>query len=86
VALVFFRGGAKISEIGPFPGQSEKSAAGALRYFVKVPLAKFPSGRYWMQVNVLDPAADQVAFARVPLAIRNLAPAAPPAGPAPSGK
>ena len=86
VALVFFRGGAKISEAGPFPGRPEKSAAGAVRYFVKIPLAKFPSGRYWMQVNVLDPAADQVAFARVPLAIRKFAAVAPPAGPAPSGK
>jgi VWFA-related protein len=69
VALVFFRGGAKLSEAGPFPGQMEKSRAGVARYFVKIPLAKFPPGRYWMQVNVLDPAADQVAFARVPLAI-----------------
>jgi len=86
VALVFFRGSAKISEAGPFPGQPEKSSGGAVRYFVKIPLAKFPSGRYWMQVNVLDPAVDQVAFARVPLAIRKLAPAAPPAGPAPSGR
>jgi len=36
---------------------------------MKIPLVKFPPGRYWMQVNVLDTAADQVAFARVPLAI-----------------
>jgi VWFA-related protein len=84
VALVFFRAGAKISEAGPFPGVAEKS--GAVRYFVKIPLQKFPSGRYWMQVNVLDPAADQVAFARVPLAIRKLAAVAPPAAPAPSGR
>jgi VWFA-related protein len=69
IALVFFRGGAKISEAGPFPGQMEKSRAGVARYFVKIPLVKFPPGRYWMQVNVLDPGADQVAFARVPLAI-----------------
>ncbi|HEY6293375.1 MAG TPA: VWA domain-containing protein [Terriglobia bacterium] len=69
VALVFFRGGTKISEAGPFPGESQKSSAGLVRYLVKIPLAKFPAGRYWMQVNVLDPAADQVAFARVPLAI-----------------
>jgi VWFA-related protein len=69
VALVFFRGGAKVSEAGPFPGQLEKSRAGVARYFVKIPLVKFPPGRYWMQVNVLDPAADQAAFARVPLAI-----------------
>lgn len=75
VALVFFRGGAKISEAGPFPGQLEKSRAGMARYFVKIPLAKFPPGRYWMQVNVLDLEADQAAFTRVPLAILR-----PPAG------
>ena len=69
VALVFFRGGAKISEAGPFPGQLQKSRVGVARYFMKIPLVKFPPGRYWMQVNVLDTAADQVAFARVPLAI-----------------
>ena len=86
VGLVFFRGGAKISEAGPFPGEREKSPAGTVRYFVKIPLQKFPSGRYWMQVNVLDPAADQVAFARVPLAIRKLASMTPAAGPAPSGR
>lgn len=86
VALVFFRGGAMISEAGPFPGVPEKSPAGTVRYFVKIPLQRFPSGRYWMQVNVLDPAADQVAFARVPLAIRKFATVAPAVGPAPSGK
>jgi VWFA-related protein len=69
VALVFFRGGAKISEAGPFSGKAEKSPSGEARYFVEIPLAKFPPGRYWMQVNVLDPAADRVAFTRVPLAI-----------------
>jgi VWFA-related protein len=86
VALVFFRGGAKISEAGPFPGQPEKSEAGVVRYFVRIPLERFPSGRYWMQVNVLDPIADQVAFARVPLAIRKLAPVKAVAGPAPTGR
>lgn len=69
VALVFFRGGAKISEAGPFPGKVQKSASTEAQYFVEIPLAKFPPGRYWMQVNVLDPAADRVAFARIPLAI-----------------
>ena len=69
VALLFFRGGAKVSEAGPFHGQLEKTRAGVARYFVKIPLTKFPPGRYWMQVNVLDPGADQAAFARVPLAI-----------------
>lgn len=83
VALVFFRGGAKTSEAGPFAGRLEVSSQGTVHYLVKVPLAKFPTGRYWMQVNVLDPAKDQVAFARVPLAIMK-ALAANPSPPAPS--
>ncbi len=36
---------------------------------VQIPLAKFPPGRYWMQVNVLDPAADRAAFSRLPIAM-----------------
>ncbi len=67
-ALVFFRGGVKISEAGPFPGKWI-ARDGKATYFVDIPLAKFPPGRYWMQVNVLDPAAELVAFARVPVAI-----------------
>jgi hypothetical protein len=69
VALVFFRGGAKMSEAGPFPGELVKQSSGTARYLVNIPLRKFPAGRYWMQVNVLDPAQDQAAFSRVPLAI-----------------
>ncbi|HEV2175739.1 MAG TPA: VWA domain-containing protein [Terriglobia bacterium] len=80
VAVVFFRAGVKISEAGPFPGRAAPPAGGAARYFVSIPLAKFPPGRYWMQVNVLDPAADQVAFARVPLAIMKPPAAASSAG------
>jgi len=68
-ALVFFRGGVKISEAGPFPGKVEGSALGQASYFVQLPLQKFPPGRYWMQVNVLDSSVDRVAFARIPLAI-----------------
>jgi hypothetical protein len=49
-----------------------------VRYLVKIPLQRFPAGRYFMQVNVLDPAANQVAFARVPLAILKPPPAAAP--------
>jgi VWFA-related protein len=82
VALVFFRGGVKISEAGPFPGRLETAPEGVVPYLVKIPLEKFPAGRYWMQVNVLDPGADQVAFSRVPLAI--LRPLA--SSPAPTGK
>jgi len=69
MALIFFRNGVQISEAGPYPAKSGKSDNGTTSYFTEVPLAKFPPGRYWMQVNVLNPAADQVAFARVPLAI-----------------
>jgi len=69
VALVFFRGGIKISEAGPYPGKMSKGPAGDAQYFVEIPLARFPPGRYWMQVNVIVPAVDRVAFARVPLAI-----------------
>ncbi len=69
VALVFFRGGAKISEVGPLPGKLEKPSQGKAEYFVKIPLDKFPPGRYWMQVNVLDPALDRAAFTRIPIAV-----------------
>lgn len=79
VALVFFRGGTKISEAGPFAGKLESSKGGKADYFVHIPLAKFPPGRYWMQVNVLDPGAGRVAFARIPMAIMRV-----PANPAPA--
>lgn len=77
IALIFFRNGVQISEAGPYPAKSGKSGAGTASYFTQIPLAKFPPGRYWMQVNVLDPSADGVAFSRVPLAIMRAAPAAP---------
>jgi VWFA-related protein len=69
VALVFFRRGIKISEVGPLPGKAVKSANDKAEYFVKIPLDKFPPGRYWMQVNVLDPASDRAAFTRIPIAV-----------------
>jgi len=68
VALAFFHRGQKFAEAGPFPGKAEKPEETA-SYFVQIPLARFPPGRYALQVNVLDPARDRVAFARVPLAI-----------------
>jgi len=79
VALVFFRRGRKFAEAGPFPGKLEKASDQKASYFVQIPLEKFPRGRYTLQVNVLDPAIERVAFARVPLAIvpppaRNLPP------------
>ncbi len=69
MALIFFRSGAQISEAGPYPAQKMMSWSGTTIYFTRIPLAKFPPGRYWMQVNVMDPESNQVAFARVPLAI-----------------
>ena len=68
-ALVFFRGDVQVSEAGPYPGKLAKSGEQTSTYFTRIPLEKFPPGRYWMQVNVLDPSAGKVAFARVPLAI-----------------
>jgi hypothetical protein len=69
VALAFFRKGAKVADAGPFVGKVGKSSDGEARYFVQIPLAKFRPGRYTLQVNVLDPAHDRVAFVRVPMAI-----------------
>ncbi|HET7840851.1 MAG TPA: VWA domain-containing protein, partial [Terriglobia bacterium] len=69
VALVFFRGGAKISEAGPIAGKILNSPEGKAQYFVKIPLDKFPAGRYWMQVNALDPVSDRAAFTRIPIAV-----------------
>jgi VWFA-related protein len=80
VALSFFRLGAKVADAGPFAGKVVKSSDGKASYFVQIPLAKFHPGRYTVQVNVLDPAHDRVAFARVPMA---LVPAPP--RPAPTG-
>jgi VWFA-related protein len=74
VALVFFRHGKKFAEAGPYPGKLEKSAEQRASYFVQVPLDKFPRGTYPLQLNVLDPSLERVAFARVPLAV-----VAPPA-------
>ncbi len=79
MAVIFFRNGGQISEAGPYPAKSGKSGSGTASYFTEIPLAKFPPGRYWMQVNVLDPSANQAAFARVPLAIMPPASGAQPA-------
>jgi hypothetical protein len=81
VALVFFRRGKKFAEAGPFPGKLEKATDQQASYFAQIPLEKFPRGSYTLQVNVLDPSIERVAFARVPLAIvqpppRNLPPPA----------
>jgi VWFA-related protein len=78
VALVFFRHGKKFAEAGPFTGKLEKTPEQKTTYFVQIPLEKFPTGRYTLQVNVLAPALEQVAFARVPLAIVKPPPRAGP--------
>ncbi|HEY7789993.1 MAG TPA: VWA domain-containing protein [Vicinamibacterales bacterium] len=67
-AVVFFRGGVKISEAGPVPGRLDGST-GRASYLLRIPLARFPAGRYTLQVNVMDPAVGRVAFSRVPLVI-----------------
>jgi len=69
VALAFFRGGAKVADAGPFTGKAGKSSSGKNTYLVEIPLAKFRPGRYTVQVNVLDPGHDRVAFTRVPMAV-----------------
>jgi VWFA-related protein len=69
MALIFFRNGVQVSEAGPYAAKSGKSGEGTASYFTEIPLSRFPPGRYWMQVNVIDAPADQVAFARVPMAI-----------------
>ena len=69
VALAFFRKGAKVADAGPFAGTVGKSSDGRASYLVQIPLEKFHPGRYTLQVNVLDPAHDRVAFARVPMAV-----------------
>jgi VWFA-related protein len=68
-ALVFFRNGVEFSEAGPYPGKPAKGGSAGTAYFTQVPLQKFPPGHYTLQVNVLDPAADQVAFSRLPIAV-----------------
>jgi len=78
VGLVFFRRGRKFAEAGPFPGKLDKSADQKTSYFAQVPLEKFPRGSYTLQVNVLAPALERVAFARVPLAVVAPPPRTPP--------
>ena len=58
-----------MADAGPFAGTVGKSSDGKASYLVQIPLEKFHPGRYTLQVNVLDPAHDRVAFARVPMAI-----------------
>jgi VWFA-related protein len=69
MALIFFRNGVQVSQAGPYAAKAGKSGEGTTSYFTEVPLAKFPPGRYWMQVNVMDVSANQIAFARIPMAI-----------------
>jgi VWFA-related protein len=80
VALVFLRRGRKFAEAGPFNGKPEKGSAPKATYFAQIPLEKFPAGRYTVQVNVLDPAAARVAFARLPMAVVKPPPRTPPGG------
>ena len=80
VALLFFRGGRKVAEAGPFAGTVEKANSPKATYFAEVPLAKIPVGRYTLQANVIDPAANLAAFVRTPMAVVKPAPRPAPAG------
>jgi len=80
VAFVFLRHGRKFAEAGPFNAKAEKGSALKTTYFAQIPLEKFPVGRYTVQVNVLDPAAAQVAFTRLPMAVVKPPPRTPHGG------
>jgi VWFA-related protein len=69
LAVVFFRGGRRFAEAGPFVGKVQKSSGEKAVYFAQIPLEKFPPGRYTLQANVLDRSSDRAAFARTPLAV-----------------
>lgn len=69
LALLFFRGGRKVAEAGPFEGTIQKGEGKKTIYFGEVPLAKIPAGRYTLQSVVVDSAENRVAFARTPMAI-----------------
>jgi VWFA-related protein len=68
VVAMFFLSGVKVSEAGPFSGVRD-AGSGKTSYFLQIPLDNFRSGRYTLQLNVVDAAADRVAFARLPLVI-----------------
>jgi len=80
VAFVFLRRGRKFAEAGPFVAKAEKGSAPKTTYFAQIPLEKFPTGRYTVQVNVLDPAAARVAFTRLPMAVVKPPPRTPHTG------
>jgi VWFA-related protein len=79
VALLFFRGGRKVAEAGPFAGTVEKAIFPRTTYFAEVPLGKIPVGRYTLQAIVIDPAANLVGFSRTPMAVVKPAPRPAPA-------
>jgi hypothetical protein len=78
VPSVIFRGGFKMSDAGLSEGNADKCSWEKATYFFEIPLQEFPPGRYWMQVNVLDPARNPVAFAQLPVAIIHSPGAVPP--------
>ena len=69
LSLLFFRGGRKIAEAGPFEGTFETKKDQKAVYFAQVPLEKIPTGRYTLQSVVIDRSENRVAFARTPMAI-----------------
>ena len=71
VAFVsFFQGDVKVFETQPLPiveGLNPRSKAVPIR--LSVPLAKLPPGRYDVQVAVIEPTGQKIAFWQAPIAI-----------------
>jgi hypothetical protein len=68
--VTFYRGEAKVLETAPLPvtdGLEARSKAVPLRF--SLPLESLPAGRYDVQVTVVDPAGQKVAFWRAPVAL-----------------
>jgi hypothetical protein len=66
----FFQGDVKVFETAPLPvvdGLNLRSKAVPIR--LSVPLEKLPPGRYDVQVAVIEPAGQKVAFWQAPIAI-----------------
>jgi VWFA-related protein len=68
--VTFYRGEAKALETAPLPvtdGLEARSKAVPLRF--SLPLESLPAGRYDVQVTVVDPAGQKVAFWRAPVVL-----------------
>jgi VWFA-related protein len=68
--VTFYRGEAKVLETAPLPvtdGLEARSKAVPLRF--SLPLESLGAGRYDVQVTVVDPAGQKVAFWRAPVVV-----------------